>query len=829
MPQPSGTVTLLFTDVVGSTELRERLGEDEADRGRRAHFHLLRRAIDEHGGSEVKTLGDGIMAAFSGAVDAARCAIRLQQSVHRYNETEPEDQRLSLRIGLDVGEPNREEADYFGLPVVVARRLCDSATGGQIIVSELVRSVIGTRGGLVFERIGPLSLKGIADDVLAWELEWPAEESEPVSRDVLLAPAEPALPGFLLEASKTSFTGREHEIARLRACWETVRSGTPATVMLSGEAGIGKTRLAEELTRGAFEEGAAIIFCRCDDTSSAPFAALADALRPWSASLAPVVRQLVERELDATAARGHLPQIVDGAASFVERLARARPAVVVLDDLQWADEAVLELLARLARIAAPAALLIIGCHRDVERDDPLSIALADLPRGYPIEQVRVEGLDRPAVESIVSAWAGRRDVRELADTIRERTEGNPLFIEELLLHLSDAPGGGTRGGSRLAIDELSVPEGVKDLIARRLTRLSRQCNSVLTVASVVGRAFDLDSLRRASDLETGELLDALEEAQSARIVEELPNNVGRYTFSHALVHETLYDELTTTRRVHLHGQTLRYADSNGAKLAFEVLGSSGPYLIAIGLANCPAVRPRNRDVRRHWDRIAESCQLILYDRRGLGFSSAPERGYGLQASVGDVRAVLEAAGATRAFLLGAVDGGPVALSLAVQYPECVAGLILASTTARLTSVDDFQLGVNPDVVASFIRTEAVDRARAASAAAGTRHGAADAQAIGEVIQRVPPHAWSKIIGAYGSSDARSVLEHVRVPTLILHDPENEFISVEAARYLHEHIPGSELEITTDCRPPHFGDRYYDRIAAFIHDALAAGGAGPRGE
>jgi pimeloyl-ACP methyl ester carboxylesterase len=557
--------------------------------------------------------------------------------------------------------------------------------------------------------------------------------------------------------------------------------------------------------------------------------ALADALRPWSASLTPVLRQLVERELDAATAREQLPQIVDGAASFVERLARERPAVVVLDDLQWADEAVLELLGRLARIAPPAALLVIGCHRDVERDAPLSLALADLRRRHTIEHVRVDGLDRPAVESIVSAWSGRRDVRELAGAIRERTEGNPLFIEELLLHLSDAAGDGARGGPRLAIDQLSVPEGVKDLIGRRLARLSSQCNSVLTVAAVVGRAFDLDSLRRASDLETGELLDALEEAQSARIVEEVPNNVGRYTFSHALVHETLYDELTTTRRVHLHGQTLRYADSDGAKLAFEVLGSSGPYLIAIGLANCPAVRPRNRDVRRHWDRIAQSCQLILYDRRGLGFSSAPERGYGLQASVADVRAVLEAAGAPRAFLLGAVDGGPVALSLAVQYPECVAALILISTTARLTSVDDFQLGVNPDVVASFLRTEAVDRARAASAAAGTRHGAADAQAIGEVLQRVPPHAWSKIIGAYGSSDARSILGHVRVPTLILHDPENEFISVEAARYLHEQIPGSELEITTDCRPPHFGDRYYERIAAFIHDALVAGGAGPRGE
>ena len=131
-----GIVTVLFTDVVNSTELLDRLGDERAEQFRRTHFHALREAIEEHGGDEVKTMGDGFMVVFSSAVDAVRCSVAMQQQAASSG--------VDLRVGLHVGEPTREGNDYFGTPVVVARRLCDGAAGGQILTSDLVHALVGS-------------------------------------------------------------------------------------------------------------------------------------------------------------------------------------------------------------------------------------------------------------------------------------------------------------------------------------------------------------------------------------------------------------------------------------------------------------------------------------------------------------------------------------------------------------------------------------------------------------------------------------------------------------------------------------------------------------
>ena len=144
----AGTVTLLFTDLVGSTETLQRLGEEGAEQFRRTHFRLLREAVAAHEGQEVKNLGDGLMVAFGSALDATRCAVAMQQAVERHNRRGGES--LNVRVGLHVGEPIRDEEDYFGTPVVIAQRLCASARGGQVVASDLVRALIGGRGGVTF-------------------------------------------------------------------------------------------------------------------------------------------------------------------------------------------------------------------------------------------------------------------------------------------------------------------------------------------------------------------------------------------------------------------------------------------------------------------------------------------------------------------------------------------------------------------------------------------------------------------------------------------------------------------------------------------------------
>jgi class 3 adenylate cyclase len=167
----SGTVTLLFTDLVGSTELIDRLGDEAGDRLLAAHFAILREAAREHGGREVKSLGDGLMLAFSSALGGLACAVRMQQRVSAF-EREAGGEAMGLRVGLNAGEVISAGDDYFGRPVVVAKRLCDQAGSGQILLSEVVRSLAAARGEYRFIALGPLQLKGLADPVTAFGLDW---------------------------------------------------------------------------------------------------------------------------------------------------------------------------------------------------------------------------------------------------------------------------------------------------------------------------------------------------------------------------------------------------------------------------------------------------------------------------------------------------------------------------------------------------------------------------------------------------------------------------------------------------------------------------------
>ena len=248
------TVTVLFTDVVGSTELASRLGHDAYEQLRREHFIALRAAVARHNGSEIKTTGDGLMLSFASAADAVSCAIALQQAAEQQGRqarrpaatsysaassssgvvgaSVPACPPLHLRVGVSSGEATRDNNDLFGGPVVEAARLCAAAAAGQILVSEVVRLLARGKGHR-FTSVGDLTLKGLPEPVPACGGKW-----EPLA----LAAGVP-LPPRLAATPPLGLFGRSTEREVLAKAWSCAKDGQRQLVLFAGEPGIGKTRL----------------------------------------------------------------------------------------------------------------------------------------------------------------------------------------------------------------------------------------------------------------------------------------------------------------------------------------------------------------------------------------------------------------------------------------------------------------------------------------------------------------------------------------------------------------------------------------------------------
>ena len=270
-----GVVALLFTDLVGSTNVLERLGDVAAERVRRAYFRLLREAVSSHSGQEVKNLGDGLMVVFGSVVEAVGCAVAVQDAVERHNRNHPEAV-LWVRVGLHVGEPVREERDFFGTAVVVAQRLCDRATGGQILASELVRGLVDPRGQYGFRSVGRLPLKGLRERVAAFEVVWAQSSTPPpVGADAHVNRRTGVLHTRLLAPRPPSDALERPELV------EQIEAGLQGRlVAVSASAGYGKTTL---LAQTIVQSSLPWVWLSCDERISGA--------RPFLAHLAVALAQ----------------------------------------------------------------------------------------------------------------------------------------------------------------------------------------------------------------------------------------------------------------------------------------------------------------------------------------------------------------------------------------------------------------------------------------------------------------------------------------------------------------------------------------------------------
>ncbi|MFC5995027.1 BTAD domain-containing putative transcriptional regulator [Pseudonocardia hispaniensis] len=374
--------------------------------------------------------------------------------------------------------------------------------------------------------------------------------------------------------------GRERELATLLSHLADASAGRGRVTFVSGEPGIGKSRLLAELGAQAATRGARVLAGRSLDGSGAlPFHPFVEAIeafldgRPAPSALGQLLqdgRTPADPALQPDERRMHL---LDGMARFLVGCAVEAPVVLIVDDLHWADDGTVAMLRHVARSTLGHRLLVVGAYRasEVTDEHPLADALGALRSEAECSELRLAGLDRGAVEQLMRAIADAPVAADLVEAVWAETHGNPFFAREIVQHLREegelhaGPDGALRTRMPLAI----VPEGVRQVIARRRRRLTDVTNRLLDVAATVEGPFLFEPIRSAAGLSDADGLAALDEALRAALV--VPDPVpDRYDFTHALIRHTVRRELNPSRRLRLHrdvAAALAAARANGARIS----------------------------------------------------------------------------------------------------------------------------------------------------------------------------------------------------------------------------------------------------------------------
>jgi len=362
--------------------------------------------------------------------------------------------------------------------------------------------------------------------------------------------------------------GRDEELSRCRALMDTAATQASRVLVVEGEAGIGKTRLMQELGTYARGRGIRVVWSRGHEGPGVPpYWAWQQVIRECLSAPGPVLTEVLATlgpSLDLVTDAGAAPgaehfRLANAVTSLLRATAADTPLLVILDDLQWADAESLQVLAFLATELGESRVLIAATYRDDEigRSHPLAPSLATLARTPSAEMITLKALSREAAGILVEELCGGVPPDGLVDQVLSRGAGNPYFVAEMVRHATSDPQRWERVRSGSWSWSMATPRSVLDFVSRRVDSLSSACNEIVAVAAVVGTQFDAQVVRRVMGIDHSRLLDLLEEAKAAGVVVEVPEQADRYEFPRAIMRDALYDSVSPAGRIRLHGKIAR--------------------------------------------------------------------------------------------------------------------------------------------------------------------------------------------------------------------------------------------------------------------------------
>lgn len=571
--------TFLFTDLRDYTLFIETKGDQVATKMVRASRRVVRDAVAKHRGAEIKTEGDSFYVVFRSPSPAVRCAIDIQRGVAAHNARHP-DVPVRMGCGINTGEAIPHDNEYVGSAVVIANRLCMTAAPGQILITDTVRSLVRTGAHAPMRELGAWTLKGVSEPVRVCEV-----LTETSSALRALGPALP-LPAMLASPTRPipglvvcpELVGREAPLAALVEHLEAAARGDVRIVAVSGEGGVGKSRLVRELARVAHERGM-YVFAGRSHPAGPPYEAVVAALRPYAHArgteilkrvlgplavelrrLLPEVdlgrEQIAETEIPADERRVRFLRTID---LLLEDAAAQRPALLVLEDFHDADEASRDVLRSLAsNLHAGLCVVVTFREEEVAGAHPLRALLANLDRQRGLARVALAPLDAAGVGRMTAALLPGRNGGALARTVFERSQGIPFYVEELLKTALDDPE---------ARPDQALPRTIADVVQLRLSRLvaSRGAGvaDLLEAAAVAEVPLAYDALVRLSgrdELEAGADLAA---AMDAQLLERPPTRSEIYRYRHALTREAVVATIPPARKRQLHARVAAALEENG--------------------------------------------------------------------------------------------------------------------------------------------------------------------------------------------------------------------------------------------------------------------------